>query len=111
MKHMLDKIEREEKISLKRKLREETQVEKRQRTMANRLSTMLQKQKETLRREIMSRREHLEQGLKRQIQVGVGFSKFDSILFISYFIPFSQVFAQEYSRMNCVLVRKLTSSF
>ncbi|XP_072022226.1 nucleosome-remodeling factor subunit BPTF-like isoform X2 [Amphiura filiformis] len=68
MKSMLDKIEREEKISLKRKLREETQVEKRQRTMVNRLSTMLHRQKEALRREILSRREHMEQGLKREIQ-------------------------------------------
>ena len=69
MKNMLEKIEREEKQSLKRKQREETQVEKRQRTVALKLTTMLHKQKEALRREILNRREHMEASLKRELQV------------------------------------------
>ena len=69
MKSMLDKIDREERQSLKRKKQLENKEEKRSRVTANKLSGMLFKQKELLKKEIMRKREALEKHLLLEVHV------------------------------------------
>lgn len=69
MKAMLDKIERDEKKSVKRKHMEEQREEKRQRLVQQKRAALLSKQKDTLRNEILVRRTLLEQKLTFDIKV------------------------------------------
>ncbi|XP_071965223.1 uncharacterized protein [Antedon mediterranea] len=72
LKQMLDKIERNEKMDLKRKRQDETREEKREekriRLMAHKLSSILYKHKDQLKNEMRRKRYLLEQKLLHDVQ-------------------------------------------
>lgn len=71
MKCMLDKVEKDERKSAKRKRKEEQREGKRQKGVEQKRMMMLQKQKENLRNEIMIRRTLLEKKLTWDVRVKI----------------------------------------
>ena len=69
MKSLLDRVEREERQNLKRKRKEETQADKKQRLASTKMVGLLYKHKEALKREILAKRELLEQNMLKEAQV------------------------------------------
>ncbi|GAB6020776.1 hypothetical protein CHUAL_003435 [Chamberlinius hualienensis] len=68
LKNILDKIEKEEKLSQKMKKQKEDAEEKRLKAVSNKLQGILLKHKEVLKREILKKRAAQEKDLQHQIQ-------------------------------------------
>lgn len=71
MKSLLDSIERQERIDLKRQRKQETSDERMKRMSQQRLDSMLLKHKDNLRKDILKKRSLLEREIANEIHVCV----------------------------------------
>ena len=69
MKYILDRIDRDEKQTAKRRRKEEVMEQKRRNASASRLSTLLYRHKESLKTDILKKRALLDKELQLQAQV------------------------------------------
>ena len=70
MKYILDRIDRDEKQTAKRRRKEEVVEQKRRNANASKLSSLLYRHKESLKTEILKKRALLDKELQLQVQVG-----------------------------------------
>ena len=69
MKYILDRIDRDEKQTAKRRRKEEVVEQKRRNANASKLSSLLYRHKESLKTEILKKRALLDKELQLQAQV------------------------------------------
>jgi len=69
MKSLLDSIERQERIDLKRQRKQETSDERLKRMSQHRLDSVLVKHKDALRKDILKKRSLLEREIANEIRV------------------------------------------
>jgi len=69
MKSLLDSIDRQERIDLKRQRKQETSDERLKRMSQQRLDSLLQKHRDNLRKDILKKRHLLEREIANEIHV------------------------------------------
>lgn len=69
MKSLLDSVERQERIDLKRQRKQETSDERLKRVSQQRLDSLLSKHKDNLRKDILKKRSVLEREIANEIHV------------------------------------------
>jgi len=69
MKSLLDSVERQERIDLKRQRKQETSDERLKRVSQQRLESLLSKHKDNLRKDILKKRNLLEREIANEIHV------------------------------------------